>query len=222
MTAGGSTGDSQWPAWRAWRTYRDGASLTTRAFLAARAAVLPASALVGAFSDVRGSVLSIGAGHGLAERAIALTNPHLSFSGFELDASRVTTGNATCDASIAVHLICADVRSLPDTELFDAALACDLFHHLAPEDQPAMAAELARRIRPGGRLVVKDIARTPGWKHAWNRFHDRVVAGDSASCIDPAEMAALLRRRGFLIHSTSRLHPASPYPHYLVVAERSA
>ena len=204
----------------AWKSYK-GAPIAVRGFLLARIAAVPIEPITKQFADVSGTLLSVGSGHGLVERAISIENPTLAIRGFELDVARVDLARRTQARAPKVEILCADVTKLDETDVFQAALACDLFHHLDTHGQEVMAAELARRVVPGGKLVVKDIARTPRWKHRWNSVHDRIVAGEKVNCLEPSAMTQLLERNGFRVASSTRLQPASPYPHYLVAAFRT-
>ncbi len=205
----------------AWRTYT-GAPIAVRAFLLARLAAVPVDTIARQFDGVKGSILSVGSGHGLIERAISIENPEITVRGYELNAARVNLANATSGAVPNVELDCQDVTQLRADDIFEGALACDLFHHLSPEGQVVMAAELRDRLSLGGRLVVKDIARTPAWKHRWNFTHDRIVARQKVNCLEPEQMSTLLENNGFEIEKCERLQPMSPYPHYLIVATRLA
>jgi 2-polyprenyl-3-methyl-5-hydroxy-6-metoxy-1,4-benzoquinol methylase len=104
---------------------------------------------------------------------------------------------------------------------YDAAAAVDLIHHIAPSDRPAVAHALADAVRPGGALVIKDIAATPRWKHAVNRLHDRIVSGERTWAMDPAAMAKLFADAGFEIERLERIAPLSPYPHFILRARRA-
>lgn len=68
----------------------------------------------------------------------------------------------------------------------DVAFVCDVWHHL--DDPAGMAAELARVVRPGGRLVIVEFERLPGLVPAWQVAH--VKQGR-------AEVIALLAAHGF-------------------------
>ena len=206
----------------AWRSYRP-LPFGERAFLAARGIIVPLRAVVEAFDGCGGTIVSIGCGHGLVERVLANHNPGVAVQGYELATARVGAAAAcpVADGRVVVHE--ADVRALAPSATFDGALLVDLLHHLPYRDHPALLADLAKRIKPGGLLVIKEIARTPRLKHLWNATHDRLVAGEErVHCHEPEELARLLTKQGLTIDKIERLHPWSPYPHYLVVATRPA
>jgi cyclopropane fatty-acyl-phospholipid synthase-like methyltransferase len=139
----------------------------------------------------------------------------------ELDASRVAVAAASPSPRVSVRN--ADVRDLPEAGGYSAVLAMDVLHHIAFDEHGAILGALRDRLEPGGLCLVKDIAVTPSWKHAWNRAHDRLVTGSAeVSCREPEDMARLLESAGLEVERVRRLSPASPYPHYLVRARRPA
>jgi demethylmenaquinone methyltransferase/2-methoxy-6-polyprenyl-1,4-benzoquinol methylase/phosphoethanolamine N-methyltransferase len=88
-----------------------------------------------------------------------------------------------------------DLLPFPD-ESFDAVTSTLMLHHLSPEMRRAGLGEVARVLRPGGRLVVADFDPVP----------------DQGAGHDPAgQLAGLLEVHGFAQLSTDRI--AFPRPH---------
>jgi 2-polyprenyl-3-methyl-5-hydroxy-6-metoxy-1,4-benzoquinol methylase len=193
------------------------------AFLAARLAVLPLHALAPELARLRGRVLDVGSGYGLLARWLAELNPDVTVAGLEMDAGRVALAARSEGRAPRVRVALQDVRDLSGRAeaTFDAAVAIDLIHHVPFPDQEALADALAGLVRPGGTLLVKDIARTPNWKHGFNRVHDHAMGDPHVNCREPEEMAALFGERGFAVEQVRRIAPWSPYPHYLVRMRRS-
>lgn len=80
--------------------------------------------------------------------------------------------------------VCGSVLGLPfDDGVFDAVCAFDVVEHCAPESQAVE--ELARVLRPGGRLLVS----VPAYRWAWSD-HD-VRAGHHTRYTRPRIVAAL-------------------------------
>jgi 2-polyprenyl-3-methyl-5-hydroxy-6-metoxy-1,4-benzoquinol methylase len=206
-------------AFRAWRSYR-GQPLRLRAFLAGRLLVLPLSELAREFERLDGHVLGVGSGHGLIARYLAEVNPGVTVTGIDVDAERVAVARATEARSARVRIRRQDVRALDAHAEFDAAAAVDLMHHVPQADHKAVAEALARAVKPGGQLLIKDIAPMPPWKHQVNRLHDRVVSGEATTTTDPASLAELFERAGFSVERLERIAPLSPYPHFILRARR--
>ena len=198
-----------------------GLGVATRLFLLARASIIPFAALDPELRTLHGRVLSLGCGHGVVERYLALVNPNVEIVGIELDADRVAAARRSADRFPAVDIRQGDVRDLSGVGTVDAALAVDLFHHVPVDDHDGVASALADAIRPGGRLLVKDMNRWPAWKHEWNRWHDRLVNREEINCRTPHELATTFERAGFYVERASHVErAASPYPQFLLVLVR--
>ena len=206
-------------AFRAWRSYR-GTGLLVELFLAARLLVLPRKALAKEFRRLHGEVLGVGSGHGLLARWLAELNPDVRVTGIDIDEERVSIARETEARSPRVRILVEDVRSLDPATTYDAAAAIDLMHHIPHEDHAQVADALARAVRSGGELLIKDVAPTPRWKHGVNRIHDRVVAGERTEACDPAQLAELFTRAGFETEAIYRTGRLNPYPHFILRARR--
>jgi 2-polyprenyl-3-methyl-5-hydroxy-6-metoxy-1,4-benzoquinol methylase len=203
-------------ALRAWWSF-DGAGAATRAFLLARLSIIPLDAMDRELRDVRGRVLSVGCGHGIVERYLAEINPNVSVVGAELDADRVQLAARSQHRYPAVDVRREDARLLAGYGDFDAALAIDVLHHVAFEEQSEVARMMAASVGPGGFVLVKEMDVRPAWKYHWNRTHDRVVAKQWVNCRPPGEMAALFQSAGLVIERVERVdRPYGLYPQYVL------
>lgn len=209
-------------AWRAWHSFR-ALPAPTRAFLLARLAVAPLGPMEPELRSLRGRVLSLGCGHGLIDRYVAEINRDVAIEGIELDEGRVRQAQATREHAPRVSARVADVTSFEPGDGYDGALAVDVLHHVPAAAHPGIAAALARALRPGGRLLVKDMAPEPRRQYLLNRTHDRIVAGpEPFHCRMPDDMAGILRAAGFEILGVRRLQRLRLYPQYLVDARLPA
>jgi cyclopropane fatty-acyl-phospholipid synthase-like methyltransferase len=206
-------------AYRAWRSYR-GSGPRIRLFLAARLLVLPLEPLAREFAQLHGHVLGVGSGHGLIARFLAELNPDVTVTGLDVNVQRVAIAHTTEARSPRVRIRLHDVRALDFEGEFDAAAAVDLMHHVPVADHQTVAQALARAVKPGGQLLIKDIAPTPRWKHGVNRLHDRIVSGETTKATDPSSLAELFERAGFSVERLERVAPLSPYPHFILRARR--
>jgi 2-polyprenyl-3-methyl-5-hydroxy-6-metoxy-1,4-benzoquinol methylase len=186
------------------------------AWAAGRMANAPLAELDAEILRMRGRILSVGCGFGVVERYMAMRNPDIEVVGYELESTRVAAAGATQAAAPRVTVREADVTRLGDVGGFDAALAMDVFHHLEPAGQTRLAEALARLVRPGGSVLVKDIATAPRWQHLFNAAHDRLAVGELTHCRSPQEMSALLVGAGLRLEGWRRMARFSPYPHYFV------
>lgn len=166
---------------------------------------------------MRGRVLSVGCGHGVVERYLAEINPNVLVAGAELNGDRVQLAARSQHRYPAVDVRQGDARLRAGYGDFDAALAIDVFHHLAYDEQSDVARAMAEAVRPGGFVLVKEMDVWPRWKYHWNRTHDRIVARQWANCRPPHEMAALLQSTGLVAERVERVDRAyGPYPQYVL------
>jgi SAM-dependent methyltransferase len=206
---------------RAVASYR-GAPVITQAFVLARAVVAPLGPLADETAPVRGRMLSLGSGISLVERYLAELNVDLVIDGIDLDPRRVELIASTQSRSPRVTLREGDATDLREPEAYEAVLVCDAFHHFDPDTHKGLARSIADCLRPGGIVIVKDLDVAPRWKHEWNRFHDRIVAGpDPIHCRAPADMASVLADAGLVPERAERTdHRYTPYAHYIVRARK--
>ena len=108
-----------------------------------------------------GAVLDVGTGPGILLSELAARRPDLHVTGVDLSADMVAIaerniGQYADRASARV----ADVTDLPfDACTFDVIATSFSLHHW--EDIPQAVPELARVLRPAGRLCVYDFKRAP-------------------------------------------------------------
>lgn len=106
--------------------------------------------LVGALTDVTGSILDAGCGTGGVLARLMAERPDLWSCGVDLFPSAA----ARAAAKSGAPTVCASVQALPFADgVFDAVLSADVLCHKALEPDAALV-EMARVLRPGGRLVI--------------------------------------------------------------------
>jgi ubiquinone/menaquinone biosynthesis C-methylase UbiE len=174
-----------------------------------RALDLPAQAVEAALltlvpGNAAGRLLDIGTGTG---RVLELLAPRVS-QGIGVDASKAMLALARSRLARAGLSHCsvrlADMYRLPLAEAsFDLAVMQMVLHYA--EDPPGVLAEVARVLRPGGRLIVIDLAQhdrndlVAKLAHRWPGFSD-------------AAMRALLEDAGMHQGKSLPLDIASPRP----------
>ena len=104
------------------------------------------------------AVLDVGTGPGVLLTEIAVRRPDLELTGIDLSADMVAAATRNLGTHAAVRV--ADVTALPFPDRsFDLVVSSLSLHHW---DHPADAVpELARVLRPGGRLCVYDFPFAP-------------------------------------------------------------
>ncbi len=76
---------------------------------------------------------------------------------------------------------------------------------------------MCRSVRPGGTLILKDLAPTPRWKAWANQLHDAIMARQRVYYCPPDEIANWLRAEGLDVVETTPMHRLW-YAHHLIRA----
>jgi ubiquinone/menaquinone biosynthesis C-methylase UbiE len=106
-------------------------------------------------------VLDVGCGTGTLAVAAARAAPGVTVTGLDADPSILAKARRRAsDAGFEIRFDEGRSTALPYADAsFDVALSTLFFHHLPDEEKRRTADELARVLRPGGRLVVADPGR---------------------------------------------------------------
>jgi ubiquinone/menaquinone biosynthesis C-methylase UbiE len=129
------------------------------------------------------AVLDVGCGTGSLAAMLAEREPRARVAGVDADAEMLARARAK---SATIDWREARAEQLPFAgESFDLVVSSLFFHHLPPAGKRAVAAEIRRVLRPGGRLAVADWG-SPGDPLMW-------AASRSIRLFDGASTADSLR-----------------------------
>ncbi len=139
-----------------------------------------------------GAVLDVGTGPGVLLAEIARARPDLHVTGIDLSADMVAAAERnTREFARRVRVQAGDVTGLPFAGgTFDLIVTSFSLHHW--DDIDAAVPELARVLRPGGRLYVYDFRRAPFETLDTAAGRTRLLAGE------PAQHTVI--RTGQLLH----------------------
>lgn len=177
-----------------------------------------------------GRILEVGCGHGLLTAYLALSAPGREVCGVDIDEHKIELASAAAaslrpgEADLCFRHV--DPGDLPDGE-WDAIVVADVLYLLERRGKRALLAELASRLTPGGRLIVKETDTAPAWKDRLTRFQERLSTGvlgitEGATLdFEPAGALAHELRLLGLEPSVERIDGGYPHPHVLIVAARS-
>lgn len=114
--------------------------------------------------DQAESVLDVATGTGVIPLTLS-ARPEAQGKIIGLDITPSMLGRARQSLngqSDRVHLVCGSGTMMPFAAAsFDLAICCLGTHHMAV---PRLLAEMARVLKPGGRLVMADVSATPFWR----------------------------------------------------------
>jgi len=177
---------------------------------------------IGQYLPAAGRVLDIGCGFGLFSLYYASQAPGLALRGLDLNPRRIAMARRAAVrlglASVSYEV--ADARDFRCDGEYDAAYMLDIVHHVDEENVPPLIAELAKAVRPGGRLLIKDVGTRPVYKRWFTRALDCLMDPRAPVRYWAAdELQALLVRTGFRVYRHLMVDYL-PYPHVLYVCER--
>ncbi len=181
---------------------------------------------VAAAIPTSGRVLEVGCGHGLLANYLALESPDREVHGVDIDGPKIDAARRVGTRSGATFSV-SDPDRLPDGP-WDAIAIVDVLYLLTEDDQRRLLRDCAVALAPGGVLVVKEMAPSPGWKATWNRVQETVAVrvlcitegGGGFVFLPPPQLAAWMADDG-LVATHRPLHKGYPHPHHLVVGRKA-
>lgn len=183
----------------------------------------PVNAATVSLGDL-GEVLDLGCGRGQLA-ALLLEYPcAASVVGLDFDEAKVALAQRACEG-LSARFSVGDVRDLPQG-LFDTVLLIDVLHYLPEPQQDDLLAQIADRLRHGGRLVMRDADRGRGLRsrvtlaqEAVGRFFG-VNRGERLLFRDiEREVVPRLERLAFDCHLTP-CWAGTPFSNVLLVAQK--
>ncbi len=112
-----------------------------------------------------------------------------------------------------------DGEHFPDElDDMDIVFLVDVLHHVPRKKQESFVKNLSEKIRPDGRLILKDINGASPFV-IFNKMHDLIFSGEIGNEISVSKALSLLEKNGFdIIEQEKRLMYV--YPHYTLVARK--
>lgn len=146
----------------AWKAF-EGAGLPTRLHVLARVLTCPFTALMERFPRA-GMLLDVGCGHGLLVQLLAAQPSHrgLKMQGIDHDAVKIATARRMTRPG--VDFSTDDLSLLPEAA-FDAVALVDVLYTVRKAAWSQVLKGCARVLKPGGRLIVKEVVDRPRWKY---------------------------------------------------------
>jgi SAM-dependent methyltransferase len=156
------------------------------------------------------TVLEVGTGTGEVLLLAARVAPGATLVGLDPDPSVLAiAARKAARRGVAARLERGYADALPQTDAsVDRVLSSFMFHHLPPDEQRAMLAEVRRVLAPGGSLhLVDPDASEPGFvglfsRHGHGHGHGSEGHGHghgqrSPNLVEAADVATMLREAGF-------------------------
>lgn len=118
-----------------------------------------------------GRVLDLGCGRGQFSLFLLELGVAASVAGLDWDARKVAVAEAAAAGHARFEL--GDLRALPEYET-DTILLFDVLHYLEDSAQDRLLETLARRLSPGGRLLIRDVDERGTLRSGMTRLFERI------------------------------------------------
>lgn len=173
-----------------------------------------------------GDVLDLGCGRGQLGVLLLEAGAATRVSGCDWDKTKVDLANRAADGLPGTFVV-QDVRKSRG-EPVDTVLLIDVLHYFDRATQDALLVRAAQRVRPAGRLVLREADTGRGWRSTVTRLEEglftaiRFNRGERVVFRDVArDFVPLLTAQGF----RCEVRPCwigTPFSNVLLVATRSA
>lgn len=168
------------------------------------------------------TVCDIGCGSGQFSLLLAHFTPVKKILGLEISERLVKNARSLFDAEknpVENTFEVYDGKTFPDAlKQYDLLFLIDVLHHVPGEDQQAFLAAICEKMRPGAKLIFKDIdGGSP--LVVFNKMHDLVFSREIGKERSVKRAGVMAEKAGFKIISTFKRITAV-YPHYFLVLEK--
>jgi 2-polyprenyl-3-methyl-5-hydroxy-6-metoxy-1,4-benzoquinol methylase len=110
-----------------------------------------------------GRMLEAGCGHGLLSLEAALLHPALAVLGIDPAPDKIAAARAAAVAVPNATFRCERLEDVAERG-FDAVAVPDVLYLVPRAEWPSFLGACRDRLRPGGRLLLKEVAPRPRWK----------------------------------------------------------
>lgn len=177
---------------------------------------------IGQFLPREGRIFEVGCGFGLFGLYFARAAPTRVIHGVDVSEKRIALAERARRRLGAenISFSVGDARSVDVPDGVDACYVLDLLHHLPRASARGLLTRVHDRLRPGGVLVVKEVATRPRYKMAFTWLLDVLMTrGDRPLYWAAPDLAQELRDAGFTVFHYAMVD-VLPYPHVLYVCEK--
>ena len=173
-----------------------------------------------------GRLLEVGCGHGLFANASALLHPALHVLGVDPSPRKIKAAAASVRGRANVRFREGGLESLGETG-FDCVAVIDVLYLVPRGEWRAFLSACREALRPGGRLLLKEVDVRPRWKFRRCVLQETLsvrllglTLGDEFAFASQEEMRGELLAAGFEGVATSELGRGYLTPHVLYEASR--
>lgn len=143
----------------------------------------------------KGIIYEIGSGHGLISRYLAMASPRRKIIGIDIDRNKIDhhpyQPNALFYTGDAIEWQYEDC---------EGAVLSDFLHHLKNVQQNIMLERIAKKIKKGGVLVIKEVDAKDGIRTMLARLYDYILYPKDSPCyLSKENLYNFLEHLGFFV-----------------------
>jgi len=169
-----------------------------------------------------GRLLEVGCGHGLFSNEASLLHPDLEVLGVDPAPDKIEAALATVGDRQGVRFREGTLDHDVPEEGFDAIAILDVLYLVPFSEWPGFLNACFVRLRPGGRLLLKEVDVEPRWKF-WRCYAQEIASvrllgltrGEAFAFVHREEMRELLHAAGFWDVCVTRMDRGYLTPHVL-------
>lgn len=208
----------EYPTVRTVANAYDAPNLRVRLYNWLRLIIFPINWLVEVVGPLEGTVVCVGCGYGIIETILAIKNSQANFVASDVNAGRIVLAQSATKHVDNISFRVGDATRFRYDSPVDAACLIDLLHHLKEGNQVNLLDKIWRIVRPGGKIIIKDVDTSPRWKYYWNHLHDRLMAGLPLTYKPSSFYLDYFTHKGAMTDYSRPESFHSPYNHYLLIA----
>jgi uncharacterized protein (DUF2062 family)/2-polyprenyl-3-methyl-5-hydroxy-6-metoxy-1,4-benzoquinol methylase len=194
-----------------------------RIYVAVKLRTDPAVRRLSALGDL-GRVIDAGAGRGQMGLFLWELGRVSELSGFDSDARKLAVAGAAATSNGHYEVNTLETYA-PALHATDSVLLIDVLHYLTPAEQDAALARIKRWLRPGGRILIREVGDRAWIRGAITRFAERLAtltgynrASSSLAFRPLRELVTCLETLGFVC-AVNDASADTPFDNALIVAE---
>jgi len=173
----------------------------------------------------KGTIVDLGCGNGLFAAILKSGAPARTIVGIDLDARKIAAARKSLGNIPHLDFRLGDIAAAEYPKA-DVYTLIDVLYLIPAADQDRILGKCAAALRPGGRLVLKDMDRKPRFKYFWNMLQETIAVkivgftlGSKFHFRDRADFIKTLTGLGLKVEVVP-LHRGYAYPHILFLARK--
>ena len=173
------------------------------------------------------SVLDIGCGHGLFLHLLKKKYPNLVCTGLDHDDNKIKIAKSSRPRKNLTFLLDSQIEQLKPKS-FDSVSIIDVLYSIPLNQWPEIFSAANKYLKPNGILIIKETVNKPKWKYYICLAQEimaikilKYTKGHLPRLESVEFYLTQLNDNGFKIKDHRRVDFGYPWPHYLIVSQKS-